>query len=316
MPQAPQTHLSICFLPLRKLETWFIVPLFLPARVPLGRFSRETLRGQKFCKKHPQVFRHGSLAARAEYLHSPAMEQLSPTVSRRARSRSRLQERAVAFHIFQARPPGHLQRYSRITECFMAAPQALQFQPRPGAAGVPLKGSGSSAAPTFQSDNTCASTSTSDQITAAGAFATTCSVPATNLAVGAVIEVYIHGVWTTTATSSPKLNFEVNAGGTTGLCPAATTAVALTASQTNGVFDGTCRIVIVTTGSSGTAIAGGFIQVENGAGAGGIPSQGFNSASTVVYNTTISETVSVQETTAMVSGQTMNLQSLIVRVTP
>ncbi len=185
-----------------------------------------------------------------------------------------------------------------------------------GTAGVPLKGSGSSAAPSFQSDNTCASTSTSDQITAAGAFATTCSVPATNLAVGTVIEVYIHGVWTTTATSSPKLNFEVNAGGTTGLCPAATTAVALTASQTNGIFDGTCRIVIVTTGSSGTAIAGGFIQTENGAGAGGIPPEGFNNPSTVVYNTTVSETVSVQETTAMVSGQTMNLQSLIVRVTP
>ncbi len=185
-----------------------------------------------------------------------------------------------------------------------------------GTAGVPLKGSGSSAAPSFQSDNTCASTSTSDQITAAGAFATTCSVPATNLAVGAVIEVYIHGVWTTTATSSPKLNFEVNAGGTTGECPAASTAVALTASQTNGVFDGTCRIVIVTTGSSGTAIAGGNVQVENGAGAGGIPPEGFNNASTVVYNTTISETVSVQETTAMVSGQTMNLQSLIVRVIP
>ena len=183
-------------------------------------------------------------------------------------------------------------------------------------AGVPLKGSGSSAAPSFQSDNTCASTSTSDQITAAGAFATTCSVPATNLAVGAVIEVYIHGVWTTTATSSPKLNFEVNAGGTTGECPAASTAVALTASQTNGVFDGYCRIVIVTTGSSGTAIAGGNVQVENGAGAGGIPPEGFINASTVVYNTTISETVSVQETTAMVSGQTMNLQSLIVRVTP
>jgi len=32
--------------------------------------------------------------------------------------------------------------------------------------------------------------------------------------------------------------------------------------------------------------------------------------------TTTAETVSVLETTAMVSGQTMNLQSLIVRVIP
>jgi hypothetical protein len=184
-----------------------------------------------------------------------------------------------------------------------------------GTAGVPLKGAGSGAAPSFQSDNTCYGSSTSDQITSAGAFATTCSVPSTNLAAGTVIEIYFHGVWTTTSTSSPKLNFEINAGGTTGECPAATTAVALTASQTNGVFDGVCRILITTTGSSGTAIAGGNIQTENGAGGGGL-TQGFNNASTVTYNTTTAETVSVQETTAMVSGQTMNLQSLVVRVIP
>jgi hypothetical protein len=185
-----------------------------------------------------------------------------------------------------------------------------------GAAGQPFKSGGSGAAPSYQSDNACALNSTSDQITSAGAFATTCSVPNTNIAAGTVIEVYIHGVWTTGATASPKLNFEINAGGTTGECPAATTAVALTASQTNGVFDGVCRILITTTGSSGTAIAGGNIQVENGAGSGGLPPQGFNNASTVTYNTTTAETVSVQETTAMVSGQTMNLQSLIVRVIP
>jgi len=185
-----------------------------------------------------------------------------------------------------------------------------------GAAGQPFKSGGSGAAPSYQSDNACALNSTSDQITSAGAFATTCSVPNTNIAAGTGIEVYIHGVWTTGATASPKLNFEINAGGTTGECPAATTAVALTASQTNGVFDGVCRILITTTGSSGTAIAGGNIQVENGAGSGGLPPQGFNNASTVTYNTTTAETVSVQETTAMVSGQTMNLQSLIVRVIP
>jgi hypothetical protein len=184
-----------------------------------------------------------------------------------------------------------------------------------GAAGQPFKSGGSGAAPAYASDNACYASSTSDQITSAGAFATTCSVPSTNLAAGTVIEIYFHGVWTTSATSSPKLNFEINAGGTTGECPAATTAVALTASQTNGVFDGVCRILITTTGSSGTAIAGGNIQTENGAGGGGL-TQGFNNASTVTYNTTTAETVSVQETTAMVSGQTMNLQSLVVRVIP
>jgi hypothetical protein len=184
-----------------------------------------------------------------------------------------------------------------------------------GAAGQPFKSGGSGAAPAYASDNTCYASSTSDQITSAGAFATTCSVPSTNLAAGTVIEIYFHGVWTTTSTSSPKLNFEINAGGTTGECPAATTAVALTASQTNGVFDGVCRILITTTGSSGIAIAGGNIQTENGAGGGGL-TQGFNNASTVTYNTTTAETVSVQETTAMVSGQTMNLQSLVVRVIP
>jgi len=57
-------------------------------------------------------------------------------------------------------------------------------------------------------------------------------------------------------------------------------------------------------------------MATNAAGSGGLQPEGFVNASTVTYNTTTSETVSVQETTAMVSGQTMNLQSLIVRVIP
>jgi len=185
-----------------------------------------------------------------------------------------------------------------------------------GAAGQPFKSGGSGAAPSYQSDNTCVGTSSSDQISAAGAFATTCSIANTNIAANTVIEIKAHGVYVTTATSSPKLNLEVNAGGTTGICPASTTAIAIAQSVTAGSWDATCTITIVTTGSSGTAYAGGYTIVGNGSGISSANNATYVNAGTVTYNTTTSETVSVQETTAMVSGQTINLQSLIVRVIP
>jgi len=134
----------------------------------------------------------------------------------------------------------------------------------------------------------------------------------------------MHGSYVTSATSSPKFAIQVNAGGTSGICPAPTTAIAISASVTaGGTWDAVCRIVILTTGSSGTALAGGEIYVGNGAGIQAANNGVFSNDSTcssacatVGYNTTTSETVSVQETATTVSGQTINLQSLIVRVIP
>jgi hypothetical protein len=193
-----------------------------------------------------------------------------------------------------------------------------------GAAGQPLKSGGSGAAPSYQSDNACVATSLTDQVSTAATFATTCSIANTNIGAATVIEILMHGSYVTSATSSPKFAIQVNAGGTSGICPAPTTAIALSASVTaGGTWDAVCRIVILTTGSPGTALAGGDIYVGNGAGIQSANNGVFSNDSTcsstcatVAYNTTTSETVSVQETATTVSGQTINLQSLIVRVIP
>jgi hypothetical protein len=193
-----------------------------------------------------------------------------------------------------------------------------------GTAGQPLKSGGSGAAPSYQSDNACVATSLTDQVSTAATFATTCSIANTNIGAATVIEILMHGSYVTSATSSPKFAIQVNAGGTSGICPAPTTSIALSASVTaGGTWDAVCRIVILTTGSPGTALAGGDIYVGNGAGIQSANNGVFSNDSTcsstcatVAYNTTTSETVSVQETATTVSGQTINLQSLIVRVIP
>jgi hypothetical protein len=157
----------------------------------------------------------------------------------------------------------------------------------------------------------------SDQITSAGAFATTLTVPSACLFAKSIIIISAHGVYTTTSTSSPIENFEVNAGGTTGICPGATAALALTTSQTSAPWDLTCKIQIVTTGTPGTAYAYG--NVETGANAGS-PVTGspkiFVNTSTVSYTTSTGEAVTIQETGTMVNGQTFNLQYLTVDVQP
>jgi hypothetical protein len=52
----------------------------------------------------------------------------------------------------------------------------------------------------------CSQTPSSDQITVAGAFATTCSIGSTGLAVGSFLLVRAHGVYTTTGTAGPLMN--------------------------------------------------------------------------------------------------------------
>jgi hypothetical protein len=187
----------------------------------------------------------------------------------------------------------------------------------PGTAGWPLKSGGSSAAPGFASDDQCIVTSSSDQISAAGAFASTCSIPNTNLAVGTVIEVFARGIYTTSSTATPVMMFEVNAGGTTSICPNVATAMGLSTNQTASYWDLQCKITIVTTGSSGTATAGGWMQEFNSTGAAQKNSVFNNGTTFPTYNTSASsESLSIQETATLVSGQTLNLQFLQVKVIP
>jgi len=162
----------------------------------------------------------------------------------------------------------------------------------------------------------CRSIPSSDTISSATAFATTCSISSTGMAAGTIIEVHAHGVWTTTGTTGPQFALEINAGATLGICPAST-ATTLTVSQTNWYWDATCYIQIQTVGTSGTAVAwGNYIEAQAN---GGNPSLKIfsNSSSTgaVTYNSgAASENVAVQETATLVSGQMFTLQSLYVRV--
>jgi len=56
-----------------------------------------------------------------------------------------------------------------------------------------------------------------DQLTANGAFASSCLIPP-NLVAGTVIEVFAHGYYNT-PTGAGTLAFKVDAGGMTGICP-------------------------------------------------------------------------------------------------
>lgn len=157
------------------------------------------------------------------------------------------------------------------------------------------------------------STASSDQLTAAGTFATTQSISGSGVAAGSTIEIHAHGVYTTTTTASPVLNLQVNAGGTTGICPAVSN-ISLSTSQVNGVWELDCYIEIVTTGTPGTAYAYGGFQAATAAGAISGSRKFFVNASTVNYTTSSPQTVSIQETGTAVSGQTYNLQILDTKV--
>lgn len=156
-----------------------------------------------------------------------------------------------------------------------------------------------------------------DQITTTTAFATTQSVATTCIAAGSLITVKAHGVYTTTATASPKIAFSVTAGGTTGICPAPPGA-SPNVSITSGYWELTCEIQIITTGSPGTAQAwGGFsFDIANGS-ASNFSSARFANATTgtVAYTTGSAQTVSINMTATPVSGQTFNVTVIDIMVT-
>jgi len=157
----------------------------------------------------------------------------------------------------------------------------------------------------------CSPVPASDTLSAAGSFATTCSIPSTGLAIGSYLEIHAHGVYTTTATASPTFAIAINAGGTTGACPAAGT-VTLAVSITNGYWDATCYIQIQTLGNPGTADAYGTYASASNAGNSPV-FKNFTNAAAVNYITTSAQTVTIRMPVAFVSGQTFTMLSLTVR---
>jgi hypothetical protein len=161
----------------------------------------------------------------------------------------------------------------------------------------------------------------SDTISAAGAFTTQINIPGTGLAAGSIIEIRVHGVYTTTATASPLENIQINAGGTTGICGRTGGNTTLGVSLSNAAWDAVCYIQIITTGNPGTAYAWGLDQPSNSSsnGGGGIAASSghmyeLSGSAGLSYITTSTQAVSVQETATLVSGQTFTLQSIFARV--
>ena len=154
----------------------------------------------------------------------------------------------------------------------------------------------------------------SDTISAAGTFATTLSVPGTGMAIGSLIEIRAKGIYSTT-TGSPLVILQVNAGGTTAACNAPS-SITLPNSITNGTWDLVCFIQINTTGGPGTAIAWGKYEFANNtSGAELLANERlFPNSATGSFTTNSTQTVSIQETATLVSGQSFTLQTFSARV--
>lgn len=155
-------------------------------------------------------------------------------------------------------------------------------------------------------------TGSSDTITAAGTFATQASITAGS---SSFIEIRVHGVLTTGA-GSPISAMQINAGGTTGICQHSGN-LTLTVSQTNVPWDAVCFIHIATTGNPGTAYSWGTDEASTTAGGVAVSKMYCNAATCSAaadnFITTTAQTVSVQETATLVSGESITLQTLDIR---
>jgi hypothetical protein len=144
-----------------------------------------------------------------------------------------------------------------------------------------------------------------------GTFATARTVSFTGLKIGSIVEIHAKGRYTTTGTASPVINIQINAGGTSGICPAAGANIGLSASQTNAPWWADCYIQINTTGNPGTSIAWGSWSAAT---AGLSPnSKAFGNTGTTSYITSSNQNVTVQETASGVTGQTFQLDALYTR---
>lgn len=153
-----------------------------------------------------------------------------------------------------------------------------------------------------------------DQVTGAATFTSTCTLSAAvqaSLQAGSTIDIVVDGVYTSTS-GTPKMGINVNAGGTNSICSGGNITLTNTAS---GTWTAECRITIGSPGSSGTAYAQGVSEgFSSTASDGRYPYS--NGTSSQTYNTSVAETVSVHQTFALISGETMNLTSLVVYVNP
>jgi hypothetical protein len=161
--------------------------------------------------------------------------------------------------------------------------------------------------------NLCSKTSTGDQLsfsasTLPGTFSTTCTIPASVLGVGSVIEVYAAGIFTT-GSGTPLMNFDIKIGSNVQV-PAAATNLQIQTSTSNTPWILQGRISIAS--STPTAIGSGSFIEQSSLAPGGQRGLGTNGAVSIV--TSSSQTLQIDETATGVSGQTMNLQQLIVRI--
>jgi hypothetical protein len=147
----------------------------------------------------------------------------------------------------------------------------------------------------------------SDTISAAGTFATTGSLGAP-ASVGSYIVIDVVGIYTTTATAAPLMNMQINALGTTGICPQIGN-ISMSTSQTAGPWNLHCVIQIATLGAPGTAWASGH-DMTSGTNGGSPLFKLLGNGATASATTTSAQTVSVQETATMVAGQTFTLQAI------
>lgn len=185
----------------------------------------------------------------------------------------------------------------------------------PGTIGYPLASAGSGVQPTYQRQLITAFPST-DTITTAGTFVATLSIPGGVLAAGSVIEIRAHGVYTTPSSGNAVFALQINAGGTPGICPASSNNIPLSSSSviTNGYWDTTCTIQM--TSAANSAITWG--QYDAALAGGSSPQfRMFNNATStgvVTYTTGSAQTVSLQETATLISGQSFTLQALYAKV--
>jgi hypothetical protein len=152
----------------------------------------------------------------------------------------------------------------------------------------------------------------SDTISAAGTFATTCSI--SGLVQGSFLEIRAHGVLTTTATASPTEAISVNAGGTTSICTHTGNNLPAT-NETNSPWDIVCYVHILTTGAPGTATTWGRDTTTSASSAGGaeLARIYIQNAVSQSFTTNSAQTVSISLTSTPVTGQSFTLQELIVR---
>lgn len=157
-----------------------------------------------------------------------------------------------------------------------------------------------------------AQTSTTDQITAAGAFATTYTLAA-NQTAGTSIHIRAYGKCTTTGTASPISSFSVKFGSTTIASNPGTLTTQMDTSDTAFYWMVDCNVVVVTTGASGTVQGNGFYSRQDTSNNSG-KFFGILSATPVTIDTTATQSISINENSTLVSGQTFNLQQLVVEI--